>query len=93
MALVSCEAFDNYPPGAPGRMLCRTAALPGGTFLTAQLLRPRWIRHLPVTFGALSKQRVPEDLLGSWIGPLRRNPKVRRDLTNYLRNIPKPQLA
>ena len=39
LVLVSCEAFDNYPPG-----------LPGGTFLTAQLLRPRWIRHLPVTF-------------------------------------------
>ena len=64
---------------------------PGGTFLTAQLLRPRWIRHLPVTFGALSKRRVPDDLFRSWIGPLRHNLKVHRDLNNYLRNIPKPQ--
>jgi len=40
LVLVSCEAFDEYPPGTPGRLLCRTAALPGGTFLTAQLLRP-----------------------------------------------------
>ena len=47
LVLVSCEAFDNYPPGAPGRLLCRTAALPGGTFLTAQLLRPRWIGRPP----------------------------------------------
>jgi len=53
LVLVSCEAFDNYPPGAPGRLLCATAALPGGTFLIVQLLRRRWIRHLPVTFGAL----------------------------------------
>ena len=37
LVLVSCEAFDNYPPGVPGRPLCRNAALPGGTFLTAQL--------------------------------------------------------
>ena len=80
LVLVSCETFDNYPPGTPGRLLCRTAALPGGTFLTAQLLRPRWIRHLPVTFGALPKRRVPEDLFRNWIRPLRHNPKVRRDL-------------
>ena len=76
LVLVSCEAFDNYPPGVPGRLLCLNAVLPGGTFLTAQLLRPRWIRHLPVTFGALSKRRVPDDLFRSWIGPLRHNPKV-----------------
>ena len=30
LVLVSCEAFDNYPPGAPGRLLCATAALPSG---------------------------------------------------------------
>ena len=59
---VSCEAFDNYPPGLPGRLLCLNAALPGGTFVTAQLLRPRWIRHLPLTFGSLSKRRVPDDV-------------------------------
>ena len=38
----------------PGRLLCLNASLPGGTFLTAQLLHPRWIRHLPLTFGALA---------------------------------------
>ena len=91
LVLVSCEAFDNYPPGLPGRLLCLNAALAGGTFLTAQPLRPRWIRHLPVTFGTLSKRRVPDDLFRSWIHPLRHNPKVRRDLTKYLRNVPKPQ--
>ena len=90
LVLVSCEAFDNYPPGVPGRLLCLNAALPGGTFLTAQLLRPRWIRHLPLTFGALSKRRVPDDLFRSWIHPLRHNRKVRRDLNKYLRNVPKP---
>ena len=56
LVLVSCEAFDNYPPG---RLLRGNAALPGGTFLTAQLLRPRWIPQLPLTFGALSTRRVP----------------------------------
>ena len=33
LVLVSCEAFDNYPPGPPGPpgpLLCGNAALPGG---------------------------------------------------------------
>ena len=44
-----------------------------------------------MTFGALSKRRVPDDLFRSWLHPLRHNPKVRRDLNKYLRNVPKPQ--
>ena len=89
LVLVSCEAFDNYPPGLPGRLLCLNASLPGGTFLTAQILRPRWLHHLPIAFGALSKKRVPEDQFLSWIEPLRRDPRVRRDLDKYLGSVPK----
>ena len=89
LVLVSCEAFDNYPPGLPGRLLCLIASLPGGTFVTAQLLRPRFLRHLPITFGGLSKKRVPDDQFLSWIEPLCRDRKVRRDLDKYLRSVPK----
>ena len=89
LVLVSCEAFDNYPPGLPGRLLCLNASLPGGTFMTSQLLRPRLLRHLPITFGGLSKKRVPNDQFMSWIEPLRHDPRARRDLDKYLRNVPK----
>ena len=89
LVLVSCEAFDNYPPGLPGRLLCLIASLPGGTFLTAQLLRPRFLRHLPITFGGLSKKRVPDDQFLSWIESLRHDRTVRRDLHKYLRSVPK----
>ena len=92
LVLVSCEAFDNYPPGLPGRLLCVNAALPGGTFMSVQLLRASWIRHLPLIFGGMSKKRVPNDLFMSWIQPARHNPKVRRDLNKYLRNVPKKKL-
>ncbi len=89
LVLVSCEAFDNYPPGLPGRLLCLDATLLGGTFLTAQLLRPRRIRHLPVTFGGMSAKRVPDEVFLDWIGPLRHDRRVRRDLDKYLRRVPK----
>ena len=62
--------------------------MPGGTFLTAQLLRPRFLRHLPIAFGALSKKRVPDEQFLSWLEPLRRDPKIRRDLDKYLRSVP-----
>ena len=64
LVLVSCEALDNYPPGLPGRLLCLTTATPGGTFLTAQLLRLRLLRNLPIAFGALSKKRVAASSVG-----------------------------
>lgn len=92
LVLVSCEAFDNYPPGLPGRLLCFNASLPGGTFLTSQLLRPRMLRHLPITFGGLSKKRVPNEQFMSWIEPLRHDRRVRRDLDKYLRHVPKKDL-
>ena len=92
LVLVSCEAFDNYPPGLPGRLLCFNASLPGGTWLTAQLLRPRLLRHLPVTFGGLSKKRVPNEQFMGWIKPLLKDRRVRRDLDKYLRNVPKKKL-
>ena len=88
LVLVSCEAFDNYPPGLPGRLLCLNASLPGGTFLTAQLLRPRFLRHLPISFGGLSKRRVPDNQFLSWIEPLRHDSRIRRDLNKYLRSVP-----
>lgn len=89
LVLVSCEAFDNYPPGLPGRLLCILAALPGGTCLSIQLLRPRWIRHLRLVFGSMSKHGIPDDLFLGWIHHARHNRKVRRDLTKYLRAVPK----
>ena len=88
LVLVSCEAFDNYPPGLPGRLLRLNSFLPGGTFLSVQLLRPQWLRNLPLAFGNMSKRRVPNQLFMGWIEPARRNRRVRRDLNKYLRRVP-----
>ena len=56
LVLVSCEAFDNYPPGIPGWVAARSAKLPGGLAVMAQAVRFRWIRQLPVAFGWMSKR-------------------------------------
>jgi len=89
LVLVTCEAFDNYPPGFPGRLLCLNARMPGGTFLTGQLLRSKFVRHLPFVFGGMSKKRIPNDQMMSWIMPLRKQRAIRKNLNEYLTNVPK----
>jgi hypothetical protein len=40
LVLASCEAFETYPPGVPGRALAQ-AAMPGRNYLAFRLLRLR----------------------------------------------------
>jgi pimeloyl-ACP methyl ester carboxylesterase len=82
LVIVSCEAFENYPPGLGGWMAARSAELPGGLALMAHALRLRPLRRLPITFGWMSKRGLPDELLDDWLQPLRR-PEIRRDLRKY----------
>ena len=83
LVITSCEAFENFPPGLPGKNLRLTAALPGGLAAVAQLMRIKALRRLPVTFGWLSKRPLPDDLVEEWLRPLGSNAAVRRDLRRY----------
>jgi pimeloyl-ACP methyl ester carboxylesterase len=82
LVLVSCEAFDNYPPGLPGWMAARSAELPGGLAIMARAMRLRRLRQLPATFGRFSKRGIPDELFEEWLRPLQR-PEIRRDLRKY----------
>jgi pimeloyl-ACP methyl ester carboxylesterase len=82
LVLVSCEAFDNYPPGLPGRMAARSAKLPGAVPLMERTLRLRRMRRLPIALGWMSKRGVPDEVVDEWLRPLRR-PEIRRDFRKY----------
>ncbi len=88
MVLVACEAFDNYPPGIAGRLLVRTARVPGGLAALTQLLRFRAVRRAPGGWGWMSKRPVPDDVMDEWFRPAREQPAVRRDLEAYGSSIP-----
>ncbi|HSR94780.1 MAG TPA: alpha/beta hydrolase [Solirubrobacterales bacterium] len=82
LVLVSCEAFENYPPGLAGHAAWLSAKIPGGIPLMRQvLLRPR-LRRLPFVFGQMTKHGVPDELMREWLEPLRR-PEIRRDFRRY----------
>lgn len=80
-----CEAFDNFPPGLPGKMVALAAGVPGGLRLAARQLRVGWLRRLPLLFGQMARRDIPGELITQWTEPLLRDPAVRRDLLKYLK--------
>jgi pimeloyl-ACP methyl ester carboxylesterase len=86
VVLVSCDAFDNFPPGLTGKTLVATGKLPPALFgLFMQQLRLRPARRLPVAFGWLTKRG--DAATARWIKPVLTDPAVRRDTTRMLRAI------
>jgi pimeloyl-ACP methyl ester carboxylesterase len=84
IVLVSCEAFDNLPPGLTGRTLAMVSKLsPGLLGVFMQQLRLKAVRRLPITFGWLTKRG--DDAAARWIRPLLRQPEIRRDVVRVLR--------
>lgn len=88
LVLASCEAFDNYPPGFPGRALARAARVPGGLYLAFRALRVRSLGRLPMTWGWMSKRPVPDEVMDRWFRPLQTSQEIRRDLRKYASSIP-----
>jgi pimeloyl-ACP methyl ester carboxylesterase len=82
LALVSCETAGNYPPGLAGNAAWLSCKLPGGLRAMRLTLANRTLRQLPMVYGQMSKRGIPEQLMQSWLEPLRR-PEIRRDLRKY----------
>ena len=93
LVLSSQEAFENYPPGLPGRMAGLVGRLPGGIFGLVQPLRFRGLRRLPIAFGWMSKRPVPHDVADGWFRPAIEHRAIRRDLARYVRSVDKKELV
>jgi len=82
--LVSCDAFDNFPPGLTGRTLMLTGKLPPALFgVFMQQMRLRAVRRLPIAFGWLTKRG--DAATARWLRPILTSPGVRRDTVRTLR--------
>ncbi|MEV0199588.1 alpha/beta hydrolase [Nonomuraea sp. NPDC050691] len=88
LVLTACEAFDNYPPGLPGRTIAAAARIPGGLWLTMKALRLRAMRRAPGGWGWMSKRPVPDEVMDGWFRPAATDPAIRRDLAAYIRSTP-----
>ena len=85
LVLVACEAFDNCPPGLPGKNLMLVGKLPGGVGAMVSSLRLRPLRRLPLAYGWMSK-RVGRERLDEWLEPLLTQRAIRRDFRKFIRS-------
>jgi pimeloyl-ACP methyl ester carboxylesterase len=92
LALVACEAFDNYPPGLPGKLIGLACRAPGGVSLLVRTLGLKPLRRLPVGIGALTKRPVPDAVVDGWLRPLRTDPAIRRDFRHYGTHVRRDEL-
>ena len=82
--LVSCDAFDNFPPGLTGRTLVATGRLSPFWFgLFMQQMRVKPVRRLPIAFGWLTKRG--DAATARWLRPVLTSPGIRRDTVRTLR--------
>lgn len=84
--ILPCEAFDNFPPGLPGKAVALAARVPAGLRLAARQLRIARLRRLPMVFGQMARREIPDELVRRWTDPLLHDAGVRRDLIAYCRS-------
>lgn len=86
IVLVSCDAFDNFPPGLTGKTLVLTGKLAPrlfGVFMQQMRLKP--VRRLPIAFGWLTRRG--DGVVKGWIRPILTSQAIRRDMVRVLRGI------
>ncbi|HSS08305.1 MAG TPA: alpha/beta hydrolase [Acidimicrobiales bacterium] len=93
LVLSSCEAFDNYPPGLPGRTVALAGKLPGGLNALVQPMRLRPLRRLPNAFGRMSKRPIPNEITDGWLRPAMTQRAIRRDIRKYVRSLRKDEFV
>jgi len=89
LVLTNCDALEVFPPRAYA-YLKWIARSPAAMSATTRLLH-RWpfLTRAPFAFGSLTRRRIPETLLGSWLEPAARDPRVRRDAGQFIGSIDK----
>ncbi|MEU6565066.1 alpha/beta fold hydrolase [Nocardia nova] len=91
LVVLPCEAFDNFPPGIPGKLAVLAARVPGGLTLVARQLRIGLIRRIPFVFGHMSRRPIPDAMVRGWTEAALRDPDVRRDVRKYGLSLPPAQ--
>lgn len=85
--LVVCpsEAFDNFPPGWPGKVAWLAGRTTGTAWLAMRQLKIGWLRRQRLMFGMMAKKPVPQEIFDKWMVGGLATEAVRRDLVKYCR--------
>jgi pimeloyl-ACP methyl ester carboxylesterase len=85
--LVICpsEAFDNFPPGFPGKVAWLASRNTLTVSLAMRQLKIGWLRRQWLIFGQMAKKPIPHDIVDAWMAAGLADRRIRRDLVKYCR--------
>ena len=85
--LVICpsEAFDNFPPGFPGKVAWLASRNTLTVSLAMRQLKIGWLRRQWLMFGQMAKKPVPQDIVDEWLTAGLTDRRIRQDLVKYCR--------
>ncbi|AGB23045.1 putative hydrolase or acyltransferase of alpha/beta superfamily [Mycobacterium sp. JS623] len=85
--LVICpsEAFDNFPPGLPGKVAWLASRNTATVLLAMRQLKIGWLRKQWLIFGQMAKKPVPQDIVDQWMAAGLADRRIRHDLVKYCR--------
>jgi pimeloyl-ACP methyl ester carboxylesterase len=86
LVLTNCDAFDRFPP-APFGLIVKVGRRPAGLHAMMASVRPKLLRHSVLGFGGLARGPLDPALTRRWITPSLTNPAIRRDTSQFLRQV------
>jgi pimeloyl-ACP methyl ester carboxylesterase len=83
--LVICpsEAFDNFPPGFPGKVALLASRSTWTVSVAMRLLKIGRLRRQWLLFGQMAKKPVPHEIVDAWLEAGLADARIRRDLVKY----------
>ena len=85
--LVICpsEAFENFPPGWPGKVAWAASRSPLTVSLAMRQLRIGWLRKQWLMFGMMARKPIPQRIVDAWVDSALQDKRIRHDLVKYCR--------
>jgi pimeloyl-ACP methyl ester carboxylesterase len=93
LALVSCDAFENFPPGLPGRTMALACKIPGMLRVAMLSLRIPALRRLPMTYGWMSKSPISNAVFTRWLDAYLADRRVRADVRRMMSGVDRRELV
>lgn len=85
MVICPSEAYDNFPPGFPGKVVWLATRTSGTVALALRQMRVGWLRRRFFMWGMMAGAPISQRVIDSWTDAGIRDGRIRRDLLKYAR--------
>ena len=86
MIICPSEAFENFPPGLPGKATWVATRSPLTVSIAMRMLAVGWLRRRYLVFGMMAKKPIPQPIVDHWFGNALQHSALRRDVIRYARS-------